>query len=118
MNSSRFSIGGRVTALLALSVLVVVGLGSTIGFAADPDADGERCVGCPGCENGECAGENEDPFESHHHCCATSCMSHVSVAMPAAPTTLAPVIAEEMSAGFLFAVIARSADSPYRPPRV
>ena len=118
MPPTLFSTGSRTTAVLALSALIVVLLGSTVGFAADSDAGGEPCVGCAGCESGECGGEDGSPFTSHHHCCATCCMSHVALALPTVPSSPAPVIAEPILVRAALAVTGRGPETPYRPPRV
>jgi hypothetical protein len=118
VKSNRFSIGGRTTALLALSALLIVLLGATAGFAADDDAGGEACVGCAGCEGGECGEQEGGPFTSHHHCCVTCCMSHAAFALPTAVSSPAAPIAAAMPTCVSPAVTGRSPDTPFRPPRV
>ena len=118
VSSSRFSTGGRATALFALSALLVVLLGATGGIIADPDAGGEPCVGCAGCETGECAAGDENPLTSHHHCCTTCCMSHAPLALATVISAQAPAIAEPMPARTSVAVTGRSPETPDRPPRV
>ena len=115
MGFSRLSIPRRATALLALLAMLAF-LGSSAGFAADPDADGERCVGCHGCENGDCR-EDGDPFTSHHHCCATSCMSHAPFALPSPVSSPAQVMTETILNSATVAENGRSPETPYRPPR-
>ena len=118
MRSSRFSSGSRITALLAFSALIVLFLGPTVGFAADPDASGERCAGCPGCESGECGDDEENPLGSHHHCCTTCCMSHTSYALPTPLSYPVSAITERMQTSAPVAVTGRTPETPYRPPRV
>jgi len=108
----------RTAALLVLSSLMVVLIGSTVGFAADPDAGGELCVGCSGCEKGECGGEDGSPFGSHHHCCITSCMSHTSFALPIVPSSAAPPMAQPSVMPAILGLTSRTSETPYRPPRV
>jgi hypothetical protein len=114
----RFSTGNRATALLALSALTFVILGPTVGFAADPDAGGEPCVGCAGCETGDCGGEDGNAVTSHHHCCTTCCMSHTPLALPTVFSSPAVLIAEPMLMSAAMAVTPRSPETPYHPPRV
>ena len=104
-------------ALLALTALGLVFLGPTLGLASDADAPGERCVGCPGCESGECGDEEENPLGSHHHCCTTCCMSHTSYALPAPVASPVSTVAERMRPSTPVAEIGRIPDTPYRPPR-
>jgi hypothetical protein len=110
--------GSRATALLALSALILVVLGSAVGLASDPEAAGERCVGCAECERGNCGREEGNPLLSHHHCCASCCMSHAPLALSAALSSPAPVIAETMLACAPPAELGRNPETPYRPPRI
>jgi len=117
MRDRDFSPVDRSKATLAMLGLVVALLGSTGGFAADPDAAGEPCVGCPDCDAGHCGGEGEDPLTSHHHCCTTCCMSHAPVAFSVAQSAPAPVTARSMVARTAVPVADRSPEALYRPPR-
>jgi hypothetical protein len=107
----------RSTALAALAALVVIVGGATFGFAADPDASGERCLGCTGCAVGDCEDAGEDPLASHHHCCTTCCLSHAFLALPGAAASQALRIEGPMPLRAPAAVIARTPEVPYRPPR-
>jgi len=118
MRHRRFGTANRGTALLALSALTFVVLGATMGFAADPDAAGEPCMGCAGCEAGECGHEGENPLTSHHHCCTTCCMSHAPLALPAVLASPTPWAAEQMPVPAAAAVLPFSAEPLYHPPRV
>jgi len=118
MRCRRFGTGSRVTALLALAALTFVILGATVGFAADPDAGGEPCVGCAGCEAGDCGGEGENPLTSHHHCCTTCCMSHAPLALTTVLDSPAVVTAEPMLTPAAVAVTPRDPETLYHPPRV
>ena len=105
-------------AFFALSALFVLFLAATGGLIAESDASGEPCVGCAGCESGECGGEDENPLTSHHHCCTTCCMAHAPLALATVISTQTPAIAEPMPARTSMAVAGRSSETPYRPPRV
>jgi hypothetical protein len=114
---SRFSLAGRLAALAALSALALVFLGPSIGLA-DAAAGGERCVGCPGCESGDCGARDENPLESHHHCCTTCCMSHVPFALPTPLSFPGSAVVDALPTCTSPAMIGRTHDTPYRPPRV
>jgi len=105
-------------ALFVLSAVLVVLLGATGGLVADSDAAGESCVGCAGCETGECGGENGNPLTSHHHCCTTCCISHAPLALATVISAQAVVIAEAIPVRDSVAATGRSPETPYRPPRV
>lgn len=117
MRARDFKTGNRATAMFALAAFVVVVIGSTGGFAADPDAAGDACVGCSGCDSGECGDDGENPLTSHHHCCTTCCLSHAPVALAITHSAPAPVVAGPMTSGTVVAVVGRSPETPYRPPR-
>jgi hypothetical protein len=110
--------GRRGLAVLAALAFLFVVIGSTGGFAAHPNASGEACVGCAGCDTGECGGDHENPLTSHHHCCTTSCLAHASLALPVAYAAPAPVPVGPTDQGFAVAVIGRAPETPYRPPRI
>jgi hypothetical protein len=118
VSSSRFSAGARATAVFSLSALLVILLGAAGGLIADPAGVGESCVGCAGCESGECGEDRENPLTSHHHCCTTCCMSHAPFALTTALSIRNGSIARSMPARRSVAVIGRSLEAPYRPPRV
>jgi hypothetical protein len=112
------SSGKRVAAGFAVLALLLALLGSTGGWVADSDAPGESCVGCEGCDSGECGGDGENPLTSHHHCCTTSCLAHAPLSFPVAPSNPAPVLIGPMVQGLTVPVAGRTASAPYRPPRV
>ena len=114
----EFSTGDGAMAILGSLALVVALLGATGGFAADSGATGEPCVGCAGCESGECDGDGENPFASHHHCCTTCCLSHAPAALSIAQAIPASVTVGPMVARMAVAAAGRSPETPYRPPRV
>jgi hypothetical protein len=114
MPSRRFDSARRGTALLALVALVAVGAVST---AAGGEAGDERCLSCAGCETGACRESGGSPLGSHHHCCATSCMSHTVVTLPAAPATLAPETVAPWTDSIARLPSRGSHEPPYRPPR-
>ena len=109
--------GDRVTACFALAALVVLFLGSTGAIALEPDAGDELCVGCSSRDDGACCEDAEDPLTSHHHCCATSCMTHASIAIMVANAAPVPVIGGPIRMGSTVAAIGRTPETPYRPPR-
>jgi hypothetical protein len=117
MAPRRASATGKTAAVLILAALVVVLLGSTGGFAADPDSPGEACVGCAGCDSGNC-GDDDDPLTPHHHCCTTSCLSHAPFALPGAQPALAPASVAAMASLPAVAPSRRSPKTHYRPPRI
>lgn len=102
---------------VALALLGVV-LGSTGAFAAGPDASGEPCFSCAGCESGECGDGDQTPLTSHHHCCTTCCLSHASMVFSAAHASPAPMMARSTVRTASVAVASRAAETPDRPPRV
>jgi hypothetical protein len=117
MHRRGFDLRQRLGATLTLAAFLVVVLGATAAFAAKGESPGEGCAGCPGCESGQCRDEAEHPLESHHHCCTTCCLAHASLALSAAQTDPAPVVAGPLAASRTLAVLGRSQDAPYRPPR-
>jgi hypothetical protein len=114
----EFNSGSWAIALLALSALTFVSFGATVGFAADPDSGAEPCIGCAECDAGDCDGEDRSPLTSHHHCCSTCCISHTTVALPAAMSSQAPLLAEPILTPAASAVAPQSPATHYRPPRV
>jgi hypothetical protein len=109
--------GKRGGALVTLAAFLFVLLGAMPGLAADREAAGESCAGCPACEAGDCRNEAGHPLESHHHCCTTSCLSHASVTLAAEPIATAPEIVAPLASSGSLVVCGRSQDTPYRPPR-
>ena len=118
MRPHRFTTIDRATAVLALAALVFVLIVSSGAVAGEPEAGGERCVGCSSCEGGDCDEGCEQPLTSHHHCCATSCMTHLSIAIPTASAAPTPLAVGPMGAGVTVAAVSRTTETPYRPPRV
>jgi len=108
----------RATALSATFALIVVVFASTGAFAAAPDASGEPCLGCSGCDSGECGGGDGDPLTTHHHCCTTCCLSHAPIALSTTHSAPAPMIVGSMVRVVSVAVASRAPETPYRPPRV
>ena len=111
------SIGRRGTAGLALSAFVAVILLATPGFAVSAEAGGEPCLGCVECERGNCSGGHGNDFTSHHHCCATCCMSHAAFALPTALSSPRPVRIEPTPTRTAGILASLSREAPYRPPR-
>ena len=118
MRRRDFSTRERACALVTLAAFFLVMLGATGAFAADPGAAGEPCVGCPGCESGDCRDEAEHPIESHHHCCTTCCLAHASLTLATAQATQELAVVGPLAISRAVGVSDRSQDTPYRPPRV
>ena len=115
MTRRELEAGGRPIALVTLVAFAVMLLGA---FGTDADAAGESCLGCPGCDSGDCEKDvSQHPLESHHHCCTTCCLAHASLALSVAQTDPAPVVAGPLVGSRTLAVLRRSLDAPYRPPR-
>lgn len=104
-------------ALLALPALLGLLLGATGGLVADPAADGEPCIGCAGCESGQCGSGTEDPFTSHHHCCTTCCLAHAPLAFAGQIPMQVAATAERLSAPASVTLICREPNALYHPPR-
>jgi hypothetical protein len=118
VNIFRFSNGSRRSMLLALLVLGTLLLGAASGLVVAAGEKTEDCIDCTGCETGRCDGEDENPLESHHHCCTVCCISHTSVALVAVLSSPGPVVAESLPAFSAVALTGCTTDTPYRPPRV
>lgn len=117
MHTRAFSSGTRGVAAFTLTAIVVV-LGSTGGLAVLPETGDEGCVGCSGCETGQCQGQGEEPLTSHHHCCVTCCMSHTPLTQPTALWLQAPANLEPLPPRAPVFVTGPAPESPFRPPRV
>ena len=77
----------RLTAALVLTALALI-VAPAPGLPALADADAlESCRSCEGCEDGSC--DESSPFHSADHCCASSCLTHLSWA-PSVPDLAAP----------------------------
>lgn len=119
MPCGRFSIGHRLAAVVALAAfLAMLSFASSGAIAAADEPVEELCTSCGGCDAGECGGEDGSHPDSHHHCCATSCLSHAALTLPSAPSTTSPAEAEPLPAPVARSLSPRSPEPPYRPPRV
>jgi hypothetical protein len=114
VQARRSTTRARKTALLALSALLLVPVVAASGLAVESEAAGEPCVGCSGCDDGECG---DDEPGTHHHCCLSCCMAHTTMALPAAPASALPFDVAPMASATRATVIVRAPDAPFRPPR-
>jgi len=112
--------GDRWAAAGALAAIVFTVLFAALGAVAGGSAAAaeELCTSCGGCDAGECGSEDGTHPDSHHHCCATSCLSHAALTLPSAPSTTTPADAEPLAAPVVRSLSPRSPEPPYRPPRV
>jgi hypothetical protein len=103
----------RNSALLALLGLFAFVGATAIGLAA---GNTEGCFGCNDCATGLCGPEEQSPFD-HHHCCAASCMSHSSFALPISVATPLRVMERPIDDSSHAAPLAPTPEPPYIPPR-
>lgn len=116
MQNARFEGKDRLTAVLALLGFALVTVASVGVFAAAGDESDEGCASCTGCETGEC-GDEHGGVASHHHCCATSCISHSVLTLPPATSVQTQLTGEPLPAPEAAALSPRSPEPPKRPPR-
>jgi len=116
MNALRNADGARWTAILVAGAFVFVTFASVGLFAGVGEANGERCLSCVGCDDGDCGDPNESPF-TDHHCCLVSCMSHASLTLPTPTVSSAPVLSASTTWVKVEPLTPQVSEPPYHPPR-